>query len=156
MPHNGAGRYHNDRPVQRTRSVGSPRGIACPRHIDRLAGPFASTLLADLGAEVLDRERLFKTGSGIPGYPDCGGAGLSGNRPVRRLGIVVAAATPKERIDRLGAAINKIVQSPDIVEKFGNLGAIPRSEGPKEFGAFLANEDARWSAVVKASGVRIE
>jgi len=72
------------------------------------------------------------------------------------LGIVVAAATPKERIDRLGAAINQIVQSPDIVEKFTALGAIPRALGPGEFGAFLASEDARWSAVVKTSGVRIE
>ena len=72
------------------------------------------------------------------------------------LGIVVAAATPKERIDRLGAAINTIVQSPDVIEKFTNLGAIPRVAGPEEFGKFLASEDARWSAVVKASGVRIE
>jgi tripartite-type tricarboxylate transporter receptor subunit TctC len=72
------------------------------------------------------------------------------------LGIVVAAGTPKERVDRLGAAINQIVQSPDIVEKFTSLGAIPRALGPKEFGTFLASEDVRWGAVVKASGVKIE
>lgn len=72
------------------------------------------------------------------------------------LGIVVAVATPKERVDRLGAAINHIIQSPEIVAKFSGLGAIPRSEGPADFGAFLAGEDARWSAVVKASGLRIE
>jgi tripartite-type tricarboxylate transporter receptor subunit TctC len=72
------------------------------------------------------------------------------------LGIVVSAATPKERIDRLGAAINQIVKSPEIADKFASLGAIPRMEGPKEFGSFLASEDARWSTIVKASGVRIE
>jgi tripartite-type tricarboxylate transporter receptor subunit TctC len=72
------------------------------------------------------------------------------------LGIVVAAGTPKERIEKLGAEINKITQSPDIIEKFANLGAIPRALGPKEFGAFLASEDKRWDAVVKSSGVRIE
>ena len=72
------------------------------------------------------------------------------------LGIVVTAATPQERVDRLGAAINKITQSPDIVEKFANLGAIPRALGPKEFGAYLAGEDARWGGIVRASGVRIE
>lgn len=72
------------------------------------------------------------------------------------LGIVVSAATPKERVDRLGAAINKITQSPDVVEKFTSLGAISRALGPTEFGAYLASEDARWSAVVKSSGVRIE
>ena len=72
------------------------------------------------------------------------------------LGIVVSAATPKDRIDRLGAAINAIVQTPEISAKFIALGAIPRSEGPAAFGAFLAREDARWGAVVKATGVRIE
>ena len=72
------------------------------------------------------------------------------------LGIVVSAATPKARIERLGEAINAIVGSPDMVGKFTNLGAIPRTLGPKEFGAFLASEDARWGAIVKASGLRIE
>ena len=72
------------------------------------------------------------------------------------LGIVASAATPKARVDRLGAAINEITRSPEIVAKFSGLGAIPRSEGPAAFGAFLASEDARWSAVVKASGLRIE
>ena len=72
------------------------------------------------------------------------------------LGIVASAATPKPRVDRLGAAINKIIQSPEIVAKFSSLGAIPRSEGPADFGAFLASEDTRWRAVVKASGLRIE
>jgi tripartite-type tricarboxylate transporter receptor subunit TctC len=72
------------------------------------------------------------------------------------LGIVVPAATPRERVDRLGAEINKITRSPDIVEKFTTLGAIPRSLGPNEFGAFLASEDTRWHAIVKSSGVRID
>jgi tripartite-type tricarboxylate transporter receptor subunit TctC len=72
------------------------------------------------------------------------------------LGIVVASATPKERIDRLGAALTTIAQSPEIAEKFAALGALPRAKGPKEFGAFLKSEDARWGAIVKKSGVHIE
>jgi tripartite-type tricarboxylate transporter receptor subunit TctC len=72
------------------------------------------------------------------------------------LGIVASSATPKARVDRLGAAINRIIQSPEIVAKFTTMGAISRSLGPADFGAFLASEDARWSAVVKASGLRIE
>jgi tripartite-type tricarboxylate transporter receptor subunit TctC len=72
------------------------------------------------------------------------------------LGIVVSAATPKTRVEKLGTELTRITQSPDIVEKFGRLGAIPRALGPAEFGSYLAREDARWGAVVKASGVRIE
>ena len=72
------------------------------------------------------------------------------------LGIVVPAATPKERVDQLGKAFNEIVASPDIVEKFAALGAMPRAKNPKEFGEFLASEDKRWDAIVKSSGVKIE
>jgi len=72
------------------------------------------------------------------------------------LGIVVASATPKERIDKLGVALTAIAQSPEIAEKFATLGAMPRAMGPLEFGAFLKSEDARWSAIVKASGVHID
>jgi tripartite-type tricarboxylate transporter receptor subunit TctC len=95
----------------------------------------------------------------VPAFPDTPTVAEAGFPDVDLsawLGIVVAAATPKDRIDRLGAAITDIVRSPDIVERFAALGAIPRTLGPKEFGEFLASEDARWSAVVTASGVRVE
>ena len=72
------------------------------------------------------------------------------------LGIVVAAAVPKERIDRLGAAFNQITRTPEIEAKFTALGALPRAAGPEDFAKYLRSEDARWGAVVKASGVTIE
>ena len=95
----------------------------------------------------------------VPAFPDMPTAAEQGFPDVDLsawLGVVAAAATPKERIDRLGAAISAIVASPGIAEKFAQLGAVPRVAGPQEFAAFLATEDARWSAVVKASGVKIE
>jgi tripartite-type tricarboxylate transporter receptor subunit TctC len=98
-------------------------------------------------------------GKRVPAFPDTPTIAEQGFPEVDLsawLGIVVAAATPKERVDRLGAAFNQITQSPEIIEKFATLGAIPRALGPAEFGKYLKSEDARWSAVVKASGVTIE
>ena len=98
-------------------------------------------------------------GKRVPAFPDTPTVAEQGFPEVDLsawLGIVVAAATPKERVDRLGAAFNQITQSPEIIEKFATLGAIPRALGPAEFGKYLKSEDARWSAVVKTSGVKIE
>ena len=98
-------------------------------------------------------------GKRVPAFPDTPTIAEQGFPEVDLsawLGIVVPIATPKARVDQLAAALNKITQSPDIVEKFAVMGAIPRALGPAEFGAFLKTEDARWSAVVKASGVKIE
>jgi tripartite-type tricarboxylate transporter receptor subunit TctC len=72
------------------------------------------------------------------------------------LGVVVAAGTPKARIDQLGAALTAIAQSPEIEAKFAGLGAMPHPKGPREFGEFLKSEDARWSAIVAKSGVHID
>jgi len=108
-----------------------------------------------------DKMRLIASAYGqrVPAFPDTptlAEQGFPGIDLSAWLGIVVTAATPKQQVERLGAEINRIVQLPEIAEKFASMGAIPRVAGPKDFGSFLANEDARWSAVVKASGIRIE
>jgi tripartite-type tricarboxylate transporter receptor subunit TctC len=98
-------------------------------------------------------------GQRVPAFPDTPTIAEQGFPEISLsawLGIVVPIATPKARIDQLAKALNQITQSPEIVEKFTSLGAIPRALGPSEFGAYLASEDARWSKVVKASGVKIE
>ena len=95
----------------------------------------------------------------VPAFPDTPTLAEQGFPEVDLsawLGVVVPTAVPKERVDRLAKAFNQITQSTDMVEKFAVMGAIPRALGPAEFGAFLKTEDARWSAVVKASGVTIE
>jgi tripartite-type tricarboxylate transporter receptor subunit TctC len=98
-------------------------------------------------------------GKRVPSFPDTPTLAELGFPEINLsawLGIVVAAGTPKERIDQLGADINKVMQTPEIAEKFATIGAIPRDLGPKEFGTFLASEDKRWAAIVKSSGLKIE
>ncbi len=95
----------------------------------------------------------------VPSFPDTPTLAEQGFPEINLsawLGIVVAAGTPKARVDQLGAEITKVMQSQKMAEKFVSLGAIPRDLGPKEFGAYLAGEDARWAAVVKSSGLKIE
>ncbi|HUO00242.1 MAG TPA: tripartite tricarboxylate transporter substrate binding protein [Bradyrhizobium sp.] len=98
-------------------------------------------------------------GKRVPSFPDTPTLAELGFPEINLsawLGIVVAAGTPKARIDQLGAGINKVMRTPEIAEKFAAIGAIPRDLGPKEFGTFLASEDKRWAAIVKSSGLRIE
>ena len=99
-----------------------------------------------------DRQRLCKRVAAFPDTPTvaervfrrsiCRHGSASSSPPARRRSGSIASARPSTRSS----------QSPEIVEKFASLGAIPRDLGPKEFGAFLASEDARWGAVVKDLG----
>jgi tripartite-type tricarboxylate transporter receptor subunit TctC len=72
------------------------------------------------------------------------------------LGIVAPAGTPKARVEKLSAELVKIVQSPEIGQKYAALGTLPRSMGTAEFHVFVESEYARWGAIVKASGAKVD
>ena len=72
------------------------------------------------------------------------------------LGIVVPSATPKERIDTLGAALNKIAQSPEIAEKFANLGAIRAPRGQRSSASSSRAKTRAGARSSRASGVHID
>jgi len=98
-------------------------------------------------------------GKRVPSFPDTptlAEQGFSGMDFAAWLGIVVPAKTPKDRVEKLAAAFNQIVQTPETSEKFARLGTIPHPMGPEEFGAFLARENDRWSAAVKSAGITVD
>lgn len=72
------------------------------------------------------------------------------------LGIVVPAGTPKDRVEKLGAAFNKIVETPEMSGRFAQFGTIPHPLDPAAFAAYLAREDARWSEVVKTAHATVD
>lgn len=92
----------------------------------------------------------------FPDTPTIAEQGFPGFSLSAWLGFVVPAGTPKERIERLSAAVAKIVQSPEIGQKFATLGALPRTANPEEFRSFMAGEYTRWGAIVKAVGAKVD
>ena len=105
--------------------------------------------------------RLLATayGTRLPDFPDMptiAEQGYPGFALSAWLGIVVPAGTPKARVDRLSAELVKIVRTPEIGEKYVALGTIPRTMPSDEFHAFVQSEYARWGAVVKATGAKVD
>jgi tripartite-type tricarboxylate transporter receptor subunit TctC len=83
-------------------------------------------------------------------------AGLPGFDIAVWLGLVAPAGTPPEVIAKLNQEIARIVQMPDVKEKYAAVGQDPASTTPQEFGAFIRAESERWSKVVKQAGIRLE
>ena len=95
----------------------------------------------------------------IPAFPDVptlAEQGFPGFGIAAWIGFVAPAGTPPARIEALNAAISKVVQSEAIAERFATLGVIQHLMGPGEFAEFIKTENARWSEVVKAAGVRVD
>ena len=70
--------------------------------------------------------------------------------------MLAPAATSKEIVGRLNAAINAGLQSPEIASTLVKLGVDAKISSPQEFAAFLGAERDKWAAVIKAAGVRAE
>jgi tripartite-type tricarboxylate transporter receptor subunit TctC len=71
-------------------------------------------------------------------------------------GIVAPAGTPPDIVEKLNAAINEALKSPELVASLAKLGFEPRIWSTQQYAAFLADEMKRWPPIVKASGVRPE
>jgi tripartite-type tricarboxylate transporter receptor subunit TctC len=72
------------------------------------------------------------------------------------VGLLAPAKTPPAIIERLHAAIARIMATPEMKTQVINNGADPMVLGPAEFSRFLHSESAKWAQVAKAAQLRIE
>jgi tripartite-type tricarboxylate transporter receptor subunit TctC len=69
-------------------------------------------------------------------------------------GMVAPTGTPGAVIDKLNAAINDALATPDIRASFARLGIEPRSGTPRDFAAVIAQEAPKWAEIVKITGIK--
>jgi tripartite-type tricarboxylate transporter receptor subunit TctC len=92
----------------------------------------------------------------LPEVPTVAEAGVPGYEAVIWLGIMAPTGTPKPIIDKLNAEINKILSGPELKEAWSKQGAETMTMTPNQFGAFLNEDIAKWSKIVKISGAKID
>lgn len=67
--------------------------------------------------------------------------------------LVTTAGTPDAVVDRLYGALAEVLADPGVQARIAALGFAPVSMTPAEFEARIAEETARWRAVVEAAGL---
>jgi tripartite-type tricarboxylate transporter receptor subunit TctC len=72
------------------------------------------------------------------------------------LGVIAPKGTPPEVVKKINDAFNKALALPDMREKIAGPGNVVGGGTPEEFAALIAAESKRWSALVKAKGIKIE
>jgi tripartite-type tricarboxylate transporter receptor subunit TctC len=92
----------------------------------------------------------------LPEVPTAKEAGFAGFEVLSWYGIVAPAGTPREIIARLNTELLKIMKSPDGRERITGAGFDPMTSTPEAFAEFLQAEIARYSKVIKASGIQPE
>jgi len=126
-------------------------------HVDLMFCPTASVI----GLVQQDKLRALavtaaKRSSLLPQVPSVAEAGLTGYQAELHYGLVAPAGTPRPIVDKLNAALNTALADPEIKKRLAVDGAEVLPGTPEAYGADIAAEEAKWSAVIKKTGVKAE
>jgi tripartite-type tricarboxylate transporter receptor subunit TctC len=83
-------------------------------------------------------------------------AGLASFEVTQWHALYAPAGTPKEALDKLGAALEVALKDPAIVKRFTELGGPPFPEGQRgaaEAKAMLKSQVETWTRLIKSAGV---
>ncbi len=92
----------------------------------------------------------------LPGLPTMDEAGLKGFDASTWHGLVAPAGTPPKVIATLHDAAVKALQDPGVQASLGKLGVDIVASTPQEFQAYIKSEIPKWTAIVKASGAKLD
>jgi tripartite-type tricarboxylate transporter receptor subunit TctC len=91
-----------------------------------------------------------------PNIPTLAEAGVPGYEATIWLGLMAPAATPKPILEQLSAAVNKVINSPEVKANWSKQGAVPMGMAPDQFGAFIKDDVAKWAKLVKETGMKVD
>ncbi|TFY99545.1 Bug family tripartite tricarboxylate transporter substrate binding protein [Ramlibacter rhizophilus] len=72
------------------------------------------------------------------------------------LGLMAPKGTPPEVVNKLNAAVRRIVADPEVKSAWAKQGAVPMSMSVPEFTKHLNEDIAKWAEIVKVSGAKPE
>ena len=89
----------------------------------------------------------------LPDVPTLTESGVPGYEVSSWNGVAVAAKTPRAIVDRLNKEIQAAVSSPQIKQRFQELGVEQNTSTPDGMRKFLVDEIAKWNALIDKSKI---
>ncbi len=72
------------------------------------------------------------------------------------VGFFAPAGTPPEVVQKLNEAMNRVLRMPDVRERLDQLLFEPIGGTPQQFSEYVRAEVAKWGAVVKRTGAKVD
>ncbi|WP_295857021.1 tripartite tricarboxylate transporter substrate binding protein [uncultured Xylophilus sp.] len=92
----------------------------------------------------------------LPDVPTLQEAGLKGFDIGTWFGVLAPAGTPPEVVQKLNAAMVKIIRSPDFGQRMRAIGADPVGNSPQEMARQIAEETAKFATLVRDGKVTVD
>jgi tripartite-type tricarboxylate transporter receptor subunit TctC len=94
--------------------------------------------------------------SRLPAVPTLAEAGFPGFEVASWYGIFAPAATPRDLVRTLNAAIGKLLAQADLQEYLASIGTEPMGGTPEQFAETVKADTARWATVVKEANIQLD
>jgi tripartite-type tricarboxylate transporter receptor subunit TctC len=92
----------------------------------------------------------------LPGTPTVAESGFPGFEVVSWYGILAPSGTPPEVVNRVHAALVRLLRFPDVAEAIAAAGQEAVGNSPEQFAAEIRAELIRGRAVVDALKIRVD
>ncbi|HEX2199226.1 MAG TPA: tripartite tricarboxylate transporter substrate binding protein [Burkholderiales bacterium] len=93
----------------------------------------------------------------LPDVPTMQESGVPDYEAVAWWAYFAPAGTPRDIVTKLNAEINRILQVPEVRSRLSVQGSAEVVGGtPEQLAAFVKNEIAKWTKVIKASGAKVD
>jgi tripartite-type tricarboxylate transporter receptor subunit TctC len=92
----------------------------------------------------------------MPNVPTVAEMGLPGYEGILWIGIVAPAATPKAVIEKLAAATQRAVRTPELAERLKRDGVEPVGGTPEAFAALIAKEIVQWRELAASAKITLD
>jgi tripartite-type tricarboxylate transporter receptor subunit TctC len=123
-------------------------------HTAVMAGTMVTTVpqiragrLRGLGVTTSERN------AAAPEIPTVAEAGLPGFESTQWYGLLAPAQTPKDIVARLHGEMTKILQLPEMKQRFAADGADVVANTPEQFADYIRSELAKWEKVARSAGI---
>ena len=95
-----------------------------------------------------------KRSNAAPDIPSVSESGVPGYEASSWFGLLAPAGTPREIVTRLNTDALKTLRMREVHDLLVRQGMDPAGSTPAEFDAYLRSEIAKWTRVVKESGIK--
>ena len=92
----------------------------------------------------------------LPDLPTVAETGLPGYEAIGWFGLLAPAGTPPAVIAKLSRDANAVLEEAEVKQKMMALGAEPSGNTPAQFAAFIRDDQAKWSRLMRERGITAE
>jgi tripartite-type tricarboxylate transporter receptor subunit TctC len=91
-----------------------------------------------------------------PDVPTIAETGIKGYEALSWSGLSAIKGTPKPVVDKLEAAMKKVMSSPEIKQRMESVGFVIPPQGAAHYTAFIQSEIELWTRVIKTAGIKAQ